>query len=176
MEEECSKLNQVVDHVEDTAKEVSAIIEHIVTVRTKELDEYMKFVKEMITDTNNPPTTEELDECILTIPTYLYFVSDSQEELGIREDIAKALKQEIYNSAYESAAGQVSARKAVAETESQLEALSQQIYSRAYKKVKARTEAALEVLNSAKKIVTRRIAELEATKNDSGASRGGKRR
>ena len=44
------------------------------------------------------------------------------------------------------------------------------IYSRAYKEIKSRVDMAFEVMQSAKKIINRRIGELELSQRNSGGT------
>ena len=92
----------------------------------------------------------------------LYFTGSAQEDLGIKEDICKAIRQEVYSKAREQATGKTVADKtAQAELIAQAETMTLAIYSRAYKKVKLRMDAGYEMLNSLKKVMNKRITEME---------------
>ena len=99
----------------------------------------------------NPPTDKELDEFTLNIPVLLYFTGEAQEALGIKEDVAKAVKMELYNEIYNKSVGTIADKTAQAELLTQAEFITHVAYSRAYKKIKLRMEAANETLQSIKK-------------------------
>ena len=112
-------------------------------------------------------TDAQLDDFTLNLSSLLYFVSAAQENLGIKEDVSRAVQKEIYNRVREKAQGTVADKDMAAELQSQNETLTTVIYNRAYKKVKLRAEAASEMVNSVKKVMTRRIADIELSQRDS---------
>ena len=68
----------------------------------------------------------------------------------------------MYSKAREQATGKTVADKtAQAELIAQAETMTLAIYSRAYKKVKLRMDAGYEMLNSLKKVMNKRITEME---------------
>ena len=95
----------------------------------------MEFIRNILNDTVNPPTDRELDDFVLNIPVLLYFTGEAQEALGIKEDVAKAVKQELYNEIYEKSTGTIADKKAAAELATQNEYITHIAYQRAYKKV-----------------------------------------
>ena len=149
---------QNVDNISDTIKEIS---DKLVEKYCGELDEEMKKIGNMLICSQNM-TDNELDFEILNLANILYFVGAGQEDLGIKEDICKAIRQEVYSKAREQATGKTVADKtAQAELIAQAETMTLAIYSRAYKKVKLRMDAGYEMLNSLKKVMNKRITEME---------------
>ena len=149
---------QKVDNISDTIKEIS---DKLVEKYCGELDEEMKKIGNMLICSQNI-TDNELDFEILNLANILYFVGAGQEDLGIKEDTCKAIRQEVYSKAREHATGKTVADKtAQAELVAQAETMTLAIYSRAYKKVKLRMDAGYEMLNSLKKVMNKRIAEME---------------
>lgn len=147
-----------VDNISDTIQEIS---DKLVTKYCGELDEEMKKIGNMLVCSQNM-TDGELDFEILNLANILYFVGAGQEDLGIKEDTCKAIRQEVYSKAREQATGKTVADKtAQAELTAQAETMTLAIYSRAYKKVKLRMDAGYEMLNSLKKVMNKRIAEME---------------
>ena len=145
---------------------VDSIVNRLVSDYCKPLDEYMEFIRNILNDTANPPTDRELDDFTLNIPVLLYFTGEAQEALGIKEDVAKAVKQELYNEIYDKSTGTIADKTAVAELATQNEYIAHIAYQRAYKKVKLRMEAANEMLQSVKKVISRRISEYDMSKVD----------
>ena len=79
-------------------------------------------------------------------------------------DIAKAIKQERYNSIYNNLTkGTISDKQSIAELGVQEEEITRIIYARAYAIVKNKMEYATELLASIKKVITRRTAEYQMT-------------
>lgn len=147
-----------VDNISGTIQEIS---DKLVTTYCGELDEEMKKIGNMLVCSQNM-TDNELDFEILNLANILYFVGAGQEDLGIKEDTCKAIRQEVYSKAREQATGKTVADKtAQAELIAQAETMTLAIYSRAYKKVKLRMDAGYEMLNSLKKVMNKRITEME---------------
>lgn len=150
--------------VEDNGTLIDEIVDKLIYPYTSELDEYMEFVKELVSNTNHPPTNQELDDFTLNIPVLLYFTSQGQETLGVKEDLAKAFKVELFNKFYGQAEGTVPDKKAYAELETRSQEITQIAYNRAYKKIRLKMELANETLQSVKKVMTRRITEYELSR------------
>ena len=63
------------------------------------------------------------------------------------------------------ATGTVAEKQAYAKSLIQTQTLTTIVYQRATKQIKAKTETALEILQSCKKVLSRRMAEAEMSKN-----------
>ena len=149
---------QNVDNISDTIKEIS---DGLVNNYCKDLNNLMSVIREELQN-NGEITDEELELHILDLANTLYFTGSAQEDLGIKEDTCKVIRQEVYSKAREQATGKTVADKtAQAELIAQAETMTLAIYSRAYKKVKLRMDARYEMLNSLKKVMNKRITEME---------------
>jgi len=162
------KIRQLQKRIDANSDIVNSIVDRLVSDYCKPLDEYMEFIRNILNDTANPPTDQELDDFILNLPVLLYFTGEAQEALGIKEDVAKAIKQELYNEIYEKSTGTIADKTAAAELATQNEYIAHIAYQRAYKKVKLRMEAANEMLQSVKKVISRRMVEYEVARVDPG--------
>ena len=146
-----------VDNISDAIKEIS---DKLVEKYCEDLDNIMSELRQEI-------TSKEIDNYILEsyimeLANTLYFTGSAQEDLGIKEDTCKAIRQEVYSKAREQATGKTVADKtAQAELIAQAETMTLAIYSRAYKKVKLRMDSGYEMLNSLKKVMNKRITEME---------------
>lgn len=146
-----------VNNISDTIGELS---DNLVRRYCKDLNILMLKIQSFIKANN--VTDEFLETSILDLANILYFTGSAQEDLGIKEDICKAIRQEVYSKAREQATGKTVADKtAQAELTAQAETMTLAIYSRAYKKVKLRMDAGYEMLNSFKKVMNKRITEME---------------
>lgn len=163
-----SSVNKILDRVDDNSVIVDNLTKEVVSKFCEPLDKLMTTIKQIVEDDSNPPTDLELDQMTLKLPATLYFVGEAQEALGIREDVAKAVKMDVYNKVRDSVSGTVADKDTKAELASQQEYIVHCVYSRAYKKVKARMEAGYEMLNSVKKVINRRMAEAQLSGVSSG--------
>lgn len=165
---EVGKIRQLQKRIDANSDIVNSIVNRLVSDYCKPLDEYMEFIRNILNDTANPPTDRELDDFALNIPVLLYFTGEAQEALGVKEDVAKAVKQELYNEIYDNSTGTIADKTAAAELATQNEYITHIAYQRAYKKIKLRMEAANETLQSIKKVISRRMVEYEVARVDSG--------
>lgn len=165
-----TRMHEVADRVNGLSREVIEMADQIANNVCADLDDYMKGIDEILTNQECPVSDYQLDDFILNLSSLLYLVSDAQENLGIKEDVSRAIQKEVYNRVREKAQGTVADKDTAAELQCQEEAITTIVYARAYKKVKLRVEAAAEMVNSVKKVMTRRIAEYEMSQGDSGRS------
>lgn len=156
-----SSIDVVVKNVDNISATIKEISDDFVIRYCDDLDNIMLKIRQLLTGNNNI-TDIELEYYIMDLANTLYFTGSAQEDLGIKEDTCKAIRQEVYSKAREQATGKTVADKtAQAELIAQTETITLAIYSRAYKKVKLRMDAGYEMLNSLKKVMNKRITEME---------------
>lgn len=159
------KVKDIRLHIENNSKTIDDIVKDIIDPYCKDLDNYVAFIADCLNDGNNPPTDVELDDFCLNLSTYIYFAGGMCEQLGIRDDISKAVYKEMYHSSRSSLEkGTVADKDSLAELNSQQEQITNICYSRAYKTLKAKISAAQELLQSCKKVLSRRMQEQELTR------------
>lgn len=159
-EEAISQILDVKDDVEEKSVVIDHIVNDIIAPYCKDLDAYVTFIKECLKDGENPPTTDELDDFCLNLSTYIYFAGGMTEQLGIRDDISRAVYKEMYHTARASQdKGTVADKDSLAELASQEQFIVSSAYTRAYKMLKSKVENAQEILSSCKKVLSRRMAE-----------------
>ena len=156
------------ERVESLTVVVREMVKNIVDEACKELDTYMSIIEDILCDTDNPVSDSELEDFTLNLPSLLYLVSSRREELKIKEDVAKAVHKDVYNRVREKAQGTVADKDTAADLASQSEAITLIVLQRAGSTIKTREEAAWEMLNSVKKVLTRRVAEWELTRQTGG--------
>ena len=158
------KINKIQHEVEDDSEQINEIVNSIIQPYCKDLDNYVGFIKDVLKDGENPPTAQELDDFCMNLSVYIYYASGMQEQLGIKDDIARAVYNEMYHNTRNNLdKGTISAKDSIAQLESQQEYLTSVCYKRAYSIMKAKVSAAQEILSSIKKIITRRIQEMSLT-------------
>lgn len=163
------KIQEIRERVDLDSNKISEIVNEIIQPYCAELDKYVDFIKSILKDGENPPTAQELDDFCMNLSVYIYYAGGMQERLGIKDDIARALYKEMYHSCRDSIEkGTVSDKDSLAELASQQEALVSVCYKRAYSIMKAKVAAAQEILASCKKIISRRMAEMELTRIGGG--------
>jgi mannose/fructose-specific phosphotransferase system component IIA len=156
------------ERVESLTAVVREMVKGIVDEVCKDLDAYMTQIDEILRDTDNPVSDEELEDFTLNLPCLLYLVSARREALKVKEDVAKAVHKDVYNRVREKAQGTVADKDTAADLAAQSEAITVIVLQRAGSTIKTREEAAWEMLNSVKKVLTRRTAELELTRQTGG--------
>ena len=90
-DENAGSLTKIQENIESNAGALDSIVDEIISPYCRDLDSYVKFIKDCLKDGENPPTNEELDDFCMNLSTYIYFASGMTEHLGIRDDIAKAV-------------------------------------------------------------------------------------
>lgn len=150
-----AKLEESARMLEKNSDIIESIAINIVKSYAKPLDDIMDLCN-TIFNSNQPATDGELEDLALRLPSCLYFTGVGQESIGIKEDIAKAVRTELFNKSRQDAKGTIADKDSIAEMASMHEAINHVIYQRAYKIMKMKMEAGYEQLNSIKKIISRR--------------------
>ena len=164
-----SKIAGIKEQVEQNSEIIDRVVLEIIQPYIKDLNKYVSFIKDCLKDGENPLSTTELDDIVMNLSTYIYFASGSCEQLGIRDDISKALYKEMYHSKRsEISHGTVADKDSIAELESLSEQITNIAYNRAYKTMKAKVESAQELLSSAKKVLSHRLQEMQLVNMDRG--------
>ena len=161
------KVEGIRNRVEEDSDLIDSVVQDIIRPYIKDLDKYVSFIRECLCDGENPPTTAELDDFVLNLAAYIYFASGACEQLGIRDDISKAIYKEMYHSKRsEVSHGTVADKDSIAELESMSEQITNIAYNRAYKTMKAKVENAQELLSSCKKVLSHRLQEMSLIQMD----------
>jgi len=159
------KIADIQNKVEEHSKTINQLVEDTIKPYVKDLDKYVQFIRDCLKDGENPPTDAELDDFVLNLSTLIYWASGACEQLGIRDDISRAVYKEMYHSKRnELSSGTVADKDSIAELESIQEQITNIVYNRAYKTMKAKIENAQELLSSAKKVLSHRLQEMELSR------------
>ena len=155
------------ERVESLTAVVRDMVRGIVDEVCADLDKYMKQIDEILCDKDSPVSDDELEDFTLNLPSLLYFVSARREDLKVKEDVAKSVYKDVYNRVREKAQGTVSDKDTAADLAAQSESITVIVLQRAGSTIKTREEAAWEMLNSVKKVLTRRTEEIRlSSQND----------
>ena len=165
------KVTNLLNETQKNSEYFNTITEQVVTAYTNDLDTLVKEIQNNINQKNIP--TETLEDLMLRLSSLLYFMGTNLESVGIKEDIAKSMKQEVYNKSYlqndveyvndsgKKVKPTKDAHVAFAEEKSKYENIIYTIYDRTYKIIKFKIESASELLSSLKKVFNRRIQETD---------------
>lgn len=152
------KLNEAIKtQVESDSLVLEQIVNDIVSSYTKELDDYVDKIKAVLDDNTDELTEQDLNQIMIKLCSYMYFVSSKQELLGIKSDIAEALRDERYNTAFMKATGTVASKESQALSAIKEEEVIKIVYERAYKILKNKYNAIDKWIDAIKKILTMRI-------------------
>lgn len=161
-------VGDVLAEVHNNVAEIESLSDQVVCSYTSTLDHVMQRIYEELQRENLP--VDLLEQYSLELSNILYFMGDSLENLGIYDDISKAMYKETYNRAYLSNQVKdtekrnkttVAENQAHADEQAKPQAAANAIYARAYKRVKYKIEAAQEMVNTLRKIITKRIQEMQ---------------
>ena len=159
------KVKRIQKRVEDHSANIMEIVTSIINPYCGELDRYVEFIKDCLHNGETPPTNDELDDFCMNLSTLIYFAGGMCEQLGIKDDISRAVYKEVYHSARSSLdTGTIADKDSLAELQAQQEQLTNICYNRAYKIMKSKVENAQELLGSCKKVLSRRMTEFELTR------------
>lgn len=158
------KLITKLSRVEESGKKIDIIVNQIVNRYCKDIDEFINNVYKLVSDKSVDVPDVDIEYMILQLPCLMYFTSDKLEQLGIREDVARGIEREKYNSTLMRTEGKVSEKESTAELECQEESLITSIKSRVYRKIKSRLEYASSTLESLKKVLSNRICDKELSR------------
>lgn len=156
------------DSIELSSSYVLELVDKIVDDCCGGLDKYIKYISGVLKDvseTAHALTDEELDDIILTLPTLLYFVGETQEKIGLKGDMSESARKKLFNDYFIQAEGTVQQKKSKAENETLDNEIVSFVYNRAYNLIKQRVSNALELLQSAKKVSSRRMIQLELSRS-----------
>lgn len=163
------KVRKVLTEVQNLYKDLQDIVDAEINTYCKPLDDYSREIDEALFGSNGKALPTDLIETyIANLASVLYYVNSGQEIIGLKEDLCKMIRQDVYTKARSACEGTVADKDAAGIVASCTEALAHTAYSHAYKTMKLKAEAGYELLNSLKKILGSRIAEAELSNNRFG--------
>lgn len=164
-------IHSIIARVEDNSQKIEKVVDELIFEHCKQIDELITKFRSCLLNKEEPVTEWELDDVCMKIPAHLYFLGEAQEKFGIKEDIAKSIKMELYNSIHQRTKGTIADKQAASEAGTLEEEIVYRAYQRAYKRIKQKVEAAYELAASVKKVISRRMGEQELANVDSGRFR-----
>ena len=156
-------INDVVKTINTNSVPLQELVNSIVAESCGGLDDYMQSIDNMLIKDSDIPT-ETIENMMLNINSMLYWIGNGLEQVTIRESMAKMVHDEVYNKAYNSAEGTIGDKKASAILEAQQEDIIKTCFTAALKLYQFKIDRAAEMSSALKKILTRRISELELSR------------
>lgn len=165
-----SKVDSLLESTDKNTEYFNNIVKNVSESYSNKLDILMKNFYLKQKQVNDIPI-EDLEKILLELSNLIYFMGDKLEQLGIHSDLSKAARQEIYNKTYVESQSVESSKKitvaelsAKSEEASKYESVVNSMYDRAYKILKFKIDAAQEMVNSLRKVISRRMQEIDLGK------------
>jgi hypothetical protein len=164
-----TKVTELLDKTSKNVEYFNNVTKQVTEEYTEHLDKLMQEFYIMQKDLDNVPT-EKLEQIYLELTNLLYFMGTKLEQLGMHNDMSKAMRQEVYNKAYldnqvkdtdKKNKTTIAENQAVAEEASKYESAVNSIYDRSYKIIKFKIDAGYEFVNTLRKVISRRMQETE---------------
>ena len=173
-----SYLNNLnVNKIDTLMKETSTNVEYfnntcseVVKSYSEGLDNLMKDMYFECIKTGDAPLPT-LESYYLELSNMVYFMQEKLEQLGVYADMSESASKEVYSKSYLSQSlikdangkskSTVAELQAQASLDSQYESVVASIYERAYKIVKGKVSSAQDMMNTLRKLISSRNAEMQ---------------
>lgn len=139
------------------------IVRNIVDDKCRQLDDYMMQIDKMLMEDNEIPTSV-LETMLMNINSILYWVGNGLELITLQESVAKMIREESFNNAYNDSSGTMGDKKAKAALLCQNDDVLKTCYTTALKFYQYKVDRASEMASALKKILTRRTSEQELSR------------
>lgn len=152
-------------------QETQANLDMFTEVSSSIVKEYTSDLDTLMTNLHSncisqPAPDNILEMYLLELNSLLYFIGDRLESMGVRDDLSKLAAKEVFNNSYLDAPVDEKGKKptvaeitAIAENDSRYETILNNIYSRAYKQIKFKVEAGYDMINTLRKIMSKRMQD-----------------
>ena len=150
------------EKVENSAVQVNEMVDTILGESLVEIDTYLDKAREIF-NKGDEILSQDLDRMILQIPVYIYNLIVLAQQIEMKKGIAKEHAKYAENEALLNATGTVAEKQAKAELATVSDRITQTAYLTASSIVTRKIDGAMAILDSCKKVVQRRTAELKLT-------------
>lgn len=163
-------LNRLLEEIREEGEPIKELIDKIVDYYSRNLDELIKRIDEIVQAVKNKEVDEypdnELEIQIIDIANQMYFAGRELAYLGGQSDLASAKRRKLYNEVIMYAKGTIQDKKAKAEQYTVNESMMEEIFKRAYDQLKFKIERADNIYSALKKVYTKRMTELEVFRKE----------
>ena len=159
-------IKKILEDSNKKSKMINDASDKIVLMYSNDLDKTIKEIDDLVShgEIDNIPS-ERLENYCIKIPSFLYYMASGMEEIGTKMDILSQEKKNAYNRFYLSEEGTAQERKSKAELGMSDYVLTYMVYKRAYSCLREKSEAAGQLYDAIKKILTKRIAENDLSRH-----------
>lgn len=161
-EKKLNTCNELLSHAESIIG--TTIIDQVNSL-TAELDDLIAMMHKKIQKDAYEISDKELEKLILRLPILIYDLNNMLMKAGIKEDLSKIIKQTNYNEAFVIQEGTIADKKSGAELSIKEEILLEITWKRSVKIISQKIEIAQELLSSCKKILSKRMEEINLIKH-----------
>lgn len=148
--------------VENSSVHVNEMVSSILGDSLNEIDTYMDKVKTIFID-NQEIIDQDLDRIILQIPVYIYNLVVLAQQIEMKKGLSKEHAKYAQNEALLNAQGTVADKTAKAEIATTEDRITMLAYTTAANIVGNKIDRAMAVLDSAKRVQQRKLAEMKLT-------------
>lgn len=156
-------MEKILNEVESSSAQVHDMVRSIVNNNTNELDVYIDSIRELFLS-DKPIPDGDLDKIILKIPTYIYYLTQVQQQIDIRKGVSAESAKYTENQCLLGATGTVVEKQAKAANDTINNRVVQLAYKTASALIQSKVNGAMEILASAKRVQQRRLEEMRLTK------------
>ena len=157
------KHDKIEEQVNSNADLLNEVIESVVYKHSHELDTVIDAAHAALNKSHDL-TDGEIEYFIMQTPIQVYYVSSAQEFIGVKEDVAKIIRQRLYTDARQEATGTVEDKNTAAEITVVQETLTTIAYKRASNILKSKITASYEILSAFKKVMSRRMEDYQLSR------------
>lgn len=150
--------------IDKDSKQVKLLIDKLVNKYCSQLDKEMKYAHDIIYSQDNnfsDISDSELEEIILSLPASVYWSSQGLEDISIKQNIAKMIRDKSFIESFNEKQGNIGKKNIEANADIEIENITEFIYDTALKSIKLKQSYAIEMLQSVKKIYSKRINDNE---------------
>ena len=158
------RLNESTSMLEHAESIIGNNIVSQINTLTEELDRLVDVMHKKVNKDNYEISDTELEKLIIRLPILIYELNNVLMKVGIREDLSKIIKQTNYNEAFIVQEGTIADKKSGAELAVKEEQLLETTWKRSVKIISQKMDIAQELLSSCKKILSKRIDEINIIK------------
>ena len=131
---------------------------------TSELDTLINMMHKKTNRDDYDISDKELEKLIIRLPILIYVLNNILMKVGIKEDLSKIIRQTNYNSAFIVQEGTIADKKSGAELMIKEEMLLETTWKRSVKIISQKIDIAQDLLSACKKILSKRIDEINIIK------------
>lgn len=154
----------ILNRVEKDSSLIDEVVQNVVKEYTGSLEEYVDNIKTFLENGADELSITDLNNIALRLSSYLFFLSVNLGKAGVRSAVAEQVYTEKYNTYYNTdAKGTIADKQAQSTENSKEEQVVNIVFDKAYKILKLRYNACDKLVDTVKKVISARLAEMNLT-------------